>query len=363
MDVRSSQKDVKPFHKTENIIKAHPEDTLTSVLSLLSSSHDAAFVFDDKTFIGVVNPYYCLFQKSFAPTTKVKNCCIMPPRLNLNDTVERAAKLMMDSRIHYLPVFDRENFMAIISARRIITNILESPKLDITVGEYLKTVQPVITIQEDESISKAINLFKEHKISKLVVISPYKKLVGILALYDLLDYMSIPRERQQYASRAGNKSAFVDTPIKKFYKKNVLTIQPARSLRDAGKMIIDKQIGSVIVIDKKNIPLGIITSKNLLSLYIGKPQGSFIHIYTRHLSNASRTIVNIFSKRLVNMLGKREDVDEAVVTITEKKQGGVFEGVLQVIRKGKRLVIREEGKNLIELLRSLKQRGKNLISK
>ena len=52
--------------KENNIIKVSPEDHLSHVLSKLSTSHDAAFVFDDNDkYLGVINqPFEMLYLKA-----------------------------------------------------------------------------------------------------------------------------------------------------------------------------------------------------------------------------------------------------------------------------------------------------------
>ncbi|OGK14046.1 hypothetical protein A3H80_01075 [Candidatus Roizmanbacteria bacterium RIFCSPLOWO2_02_FULL_37_19] len=354
---------VRDFVKTDNIIKISPQESLTSALGLLSSSHDAAFIFQDDEFLGVINPYFCLIKKSYPAHTHINTALVKPPRVKGSDSLEEAARLMMESKIHYLPVFENDIFIGIISARRILSCIKDDERFQMSIGDFSGN-RNFITIHEDDYVSKAMSLFKDYKISKLVVISPTRKLLGVLTYYDVINYVSVPRERQNYASREGNKDAIMQKAVKNFYKHNVLTLTKQDTLFDVIKLILDKQIGSVVIIEPKMKPVGIVTTKDILKIFVGKPIFAPFELYTRNLSQTSAQMVGAFSQRLGSILNIRKGVRKAELTITEKKQGGVFEGVLSIFQKGKQMqIVRIETKDLKKLLKDLKRRGKRLLSR
>ena len=76
--------------KTKNIIKISLEDSLSSALSHLSSSHDAAFIFDDKKkFVGVINPYHALIHASYPGNAKVAHCLFHPQELSATSASQK----------------------------------------------------------------------------------------------------------------------------------------------------------------------------------------------------------------------------------------------------------------------------------
>src|SRR3989338_1866005 len=189
--------ELKDIIKTGKIIKISPEETLSSALSLTRTSHDAVFVFDEKnTFIGVINPYYCLIKSSFPGNAKVKHCLYHPPKVRVNFSIAKVAESFIESKIHYLPVFDdQDRFLGIISARHLLSYYLDSPWFAIPIKDILKMKnKPVITIYEEDTVSSAINTFKKTKVSKLIVLNKDLKLRGILSYYDLISYLVSPRD-------------------------------------------------------------------------------------------------------------------------------------------------------------------------
>lgn len=273
--------------KENNIIKIAPTDNLSQALSKLSSSHDAGFVFDeDGKYYGVINPYYTVIKSSYPGSTKVSHCLIHPPRLYINLPLTKVAQLLVQSKIHYLPVFDptqlgmfgkkKDRFLGIISARRVIKHISKLPIFSIKIGDFIKFKKLPVTIHESSTVSAALNLFKTHRFSKLIVVDGDGRLKGVLSYYDLISFMTQPKSKEKRGDRKGNKSKQINQPIKYFFKTTVLTLDEKRTLREAINLIIGKKIGSVIVVDQDKRPLNIITTQDLLNFYVREEkQGLF----------------------------------------------------------------------------------------
>lgn len=352
---------VKDVLKTTDIIRVNPEDTLTSALSLLTSSHDAAFVFDGDTFLGVVNPYHALIQKSYPANTKVKNSLIHPPKLKLTDSLQRAAQLMNESKLHYLPVFDKNTFQGIVTARRVMKHMMNNVDMHSSIVDTLKKRKKLITIDQDNFLSKALNLFKEKKVSKLVTVDKKGTLQGVLAYYDIIDYLTMPKERQNYASRQGSKTSVMKKAIKNFHKQHVLTVEADHTLKDAVRMMIDNSIGSVVLIDRSRKPIGIITTKDVLKLLDNHMPQSLVTIHGKSLSTGSQKIIDTFSKSFDAALQKAKGVVGADIMVKEKKQGGVFEAAVSILKEGaKGINISVEGKDLNKLLQDIRKKAKRL---
>lgn len=274
--------------KENNIIKVSPEDNLSRVLSKLSTSHDAAFVFNDEDkYIGIISPYFTMIKSSLPANTKVKNCLTHTAKVYLNYPLSKVCELFIQSKIHYLPVFDpkppdvqdksQENFLGIISARRILSYFSHQTFFKVKIEEIIKKKwQGLVTIFEDDTIARAIHLFKEKKISKLIVISHEKKLKGVLSYYDLIRLMISPKYSGHHSENGGEKINFNNYRVKNFQKSYILTLSKERFLIEAINLIVEKKIGSVIIIDKEKYPLGIITTRDILRFFIDNEKKMFL---------------------------------------------------------------------------------------
>jgi len=354
---------IKKIYKTKNILKVGPQETLHAIMPYFTSSHDAAFVFEDPKntvgFLGVVSPYHCIIKKSYPANTKAKHCLTHPAKVDMSMPIDKVSKMMMESKIHYLPVFADNKFEGIISARRLLSAIVESEKLsDTTIAQILATKKkPLISVFEQDPLSKALPLLKKHSISKLIVLSDGFKLAGVLSYYDIISFLSVPKERQGYAGK-GNKQPLLHSKVRNFAKKNVLTLTPERSLKDACNLILKKQIGSIIVVDGASHPIGIITTRDILSCYIQKPSPFRIDLVARGISEKSLGVVNAFIQDLNARFTHDESLEKAKVVVKEKSHGGVFEAIVSLFGKNNKMtVIKQEGKNLGKVLTSLRQKS------
>lgn len=265
--------------KESNIIRVSPEDHLSKVLSKLSTSHDAAFVFDeDDKYIGIVSPYFTMIKSSLPANTKVQHCLTHTSKIYLNYPLSKVCELFIQSKIHYLPVFDKEDkFLGIISARRILSYFKDMPIFKVKVETIInKRWKGLITVFEDDTITQAIHLFKTNKISKLIVINHDRKLKGVLSYYDLIKLMVSPKYSSHHGERVNEKISFYNYRVKNFAKNYVLTLSKEKHLIEVINLIVNKKIGSVIVVDKDRRPLGIITTRDILRFFIDNEKFSFI---------------------------------------------------------------------------------------
>lgn len=255
--------------KENAIIKVSPEDNLSKVLSKLSTSHDAAFVFDDNDkYLGIISPYFTMIKTSLPANTKVQHCLTHTAKVYLNYPLSKVCQLFIESKIHYLPVFDgKDKFIGIISARRILSYFKDLSIFKVNIEKIInKRWQGLVTVYEDDTITEAIHLFKNKKISKLIVTSHDRKLKGILSYYDLISLMISQKH-------SGN---FYNQRVKNFSKSYVLTLSKENHLIEAINLIINKKIGSVIIIDKERRPIGIITTRDILRFFIDNEKFAFI---------------------------------------------------------------------------------------
>lgn len=351
--------DYKDIVKTKNIIRITPGTSLSSALSQLSSSHDSAFVFDDQDhLLGVINPYYALIKTSYPGNAKVQHVLYHAPKIRNKYSISKVAQLFSESKLHYLPIIDdKDKFIGVASARHLLTLYRNSNLYNGTLGEYLKEKnQPVLTIYETDLVSAAISIFKNKRLSKLVVVDKSMKLKGVVTYYDLISNLMVPKRKGHRGDRkAGGKVSFHFQQVKNFAKSYVLTLELKDTLNDALNLILDKKIGSVIVVNERKIPIGVITTKDFLGFLIRGKKEKRIEVSGKDLSEQSRHILTGFFHSFKAWANKLPNVENVKLYIHEEKKGGVFKTVLSLIpTKGQATVVTKEGKNLLKLLKSIR---------
>lgn len=346
---------VKAIYKTDDIIKVGLEDTLSKALSKLHSSHDSAFVIDEENNLkGIVNPYYCVIKKSYPSNAKAKHCMFIPPKIQINTSIGKAAKMMIESKVHYLPVYENDIFTGILSARRLLDYIKRNHTFDIKLSEYIKRKKPLVTVFEDEFVSRAVHLFKQFRISKLVVVSRDYKLKGIVTHFDIVSYLSSPKDKKSINLK-GDKAPYMKKPLRNFMKSNVIKLKESSSIIKAVELILDKEIGSVVVIDDKDRPIGIITTKDILLTLVEKKKEPKFELVKQQLSSASEHLVRILSKRFIKKSERIGAVDKIKLTVKEEKSGNLYKAVVSFFSSENKVIhrISEEGYNLRKVLMNI----------
>ncbi len=256
--------------KTKGILYFSPEQKLSEALSQFKSSHDAVIVVDEKKrLLGVVSPYYAVIKRYYPPQTKLKHCLFHPPKIFLDTALDTAVRLMLESKIHYLPVRDIENrVLGIVTARRALKKGLRMEKSNHLIETILKNKSFLQSVNEQIDFNEVIRFFQTSKLSKLVVVNKENHLQGIISYFDLLPLFAEPKERKHFLDKSGEK-LFKNYKISQFIKRYTIKVSPKASLKEIIKLILDKEIGSVIVMRNGLEPQNIITTSDLLKyLYL-----------------------------------------------------------------------------------------------
>ena len=343
--------------QTDGIIKAFPEEILSSVLSRLPSSHSAAFIFDkEEKYLGVINPYYSVIKSSHPSNIKIEHCLFHAPHIKMQHTAGKIAEMMIQSKIHYLPVFDdQDKFIGMVSARNMLRTYESNNVYTIRIHEMIgRKKRPLVVVHEEETIGQALHIFKETKLSKLVVINKEGRLRGVLSYYDLISFLIAPKKKERGALNT-DKSSLQTKRVKHFLKSYVLTLSTNDFARDALHLILEKKIGSIVIIDPNNKPIDIITTRDLLGLLIYEPTVAKIEMSTQNLSLKSSLISKGFFERLKDKILRKKDISAAKLFVKEEKQGSLFKVVLSLFpKRGQPKVATEEGRSLEDVLKRVK---------
>ncbi len=137
---------------------------------------------------------------------------------------------------------------------------MPDPKL--TVGGWM-TPDP-ITIQEDATIIEAIHLLKERDIRRLPVMRG-GALVGLVTEKMLYGYMpakatSLDQWEVHYL--------LARTPVKAAMNPTPHTVHPDTLLADAARLLHDRKLNGVIVVDGDRKLVGLLTTTNALEALI-----------------------------------------------------------------------------------------------
>jgi len=132
----------------------------------------------------------------------------------------------------------------------------------LTVGDWM-TPNP-ITIEEDATVMEAIHLLKEKNIRRLPVMRA-GRLVGLVTERMLLGYMpaqgtSLDQWELHYLLSR--------TPVRQAMNPTPHTVTPDTALADAARLLHDRKLNGVLVMDAKGDLVGLLTTTNALEALI-----------------------------------------------------------------------------------------------
>ncbi len=120
------------------------------------------------------------------------------------------------------------------------------------------------TLMESNSVTDAQSVMDREKIHRLPVINEKKKLVGIVSKSDLLAAAPSPATTLTVYEM---NNLLAKLTIDKVMSKDVLTVTPETLVEDAARLLVDKNIGGLPVMQGE-ILVGIVTESDLFRLFI-----------------------------------------------------------------------------------------------
>ena len=170
-----------------------------------------------------------------------------------NETVGKALFLMKEYRKGAYPVVRNGFLEGIISDADMIKAI--SGPVGITVEEIM-TSKPVI-VKQHYMIAEAAKILVRGGFRRLPVVDSQKRLVGIITPFDIINFLLKGRR----LDRLGGEK----TPIGSIMAKKLITVQPDIDVYHAVRVILDKGVGGLPVVEEGNM-VGIVTENDIVRL-------------------------------------------------------------------------------------------------
>jgi CBS domain-containing protein len=236
---------------------------------------DAVIVTDGEAYRGVVSRRQ-LAESSNQPSAKVGSRAQNVPTVDRREDVREVARLMIGSDAKTLPVLDDGTLVGVVSTDAILEAV--RPYLDaVTVEDAYST--ELISATPTTSIGTALNQLREAQIAHLPVLDE-GNLVGMVSLYDVVDFTTRGGTRAQggspgggasggghggYGERGGDSDRLLDLPIRNLMSSSVATIDHDAPLDEAVEAMFDREISSLVVTESgEDAPLGILTKTDVI---------------------------------------------------------------------------------------------------
>lgn len=119
----------------------------------------------------------------------------------------------------------------------------------------------VITVRPEAQLSEAASLMRDHKVRHLPAVDETGRLVGIVTDRDLRQAIFDPGIRARLAEAA---EALETLPVREVMTWGVLTVRPDTDLRYAARLMRERKIGALPVVEGGKL-VGLVTETDLLA--------------------------------------------------------------------------------------------------
>ncbi len=209
---------------------------------------------------GVITRRAILRSRLDPATTKVKSLMVTAPQIGLDDPISKLAKLMIESGIRQLPLFDKSKLLGFVTVEGVIHAGVNA-EWGTTKVETIMTKAPH-TIESNRSVGAVLSLMREFGISHVPVMDS-GKLAGIVSIQDILENIYWPQRRQTTGDIVGEKIETLSVPVKGIMARHVISVDPQISLREAEKKMHEHDISCLTIVSGERL-VGMITRLDFL---------------------------------------------------------------------------------------------------
>jgi len=185
-----------------------------------------------------------------------KNVVSVKTSAKISDAIE----LMKEKNLGGLPVVDYENHVRAIITERDIANLFANRVSGIKVSQLMS--EKVITALSKTTIFEAERTMTTQGFRRLPIISD-GEVIGIITTMDIIRFFGSGSVFKYLQS--GTIIQVLNTPALEIATKDVLTITPDADAGQAAKIMRDKNIGALPVVENEKL-VGIITERDFFRI-------------------------------------------------------------------------------------------------
>ena len=258
-------------------------------------------VTNDGDYVGIISEKQ-LVKSHVEDNTKAAALVRSAPKIDRHEDVREVARMLVEGDVKIAPVYDGEKLAGVITEDAILDAVIEN--LDALIVEQIFTAE-VVTIGEKDRVGRAINLLREHGISRLPVTDDGGRLAGVITTHDIVDFVIRDDRRQGRHDRRGDIDRMLDLPVYDLMTSPVLTATPDESVREAVSRMLDNDVAGLVVTGEDDEIAGVVTKTDVLRALT--------------FTEEERMDVQITNVSLLDTIS-REEITNSITSVVDKYQ-------------------------------------------
>ncbi|MEM5814496.1 MAG: CBS domain-containing protein [Candidatus Aenigmatarchaeota archaeon] len=311
---------------TREVFAVKPSDSITTFVSLMEKEHiHESPVIDGKKLIGMVK-FDTLVARGITNPSKQKINSIMdfpPPTLKPDQSVEEAAEILFKTGLRALPVVEENKVTGLVAIWDVLDVAAGTKAFRQTTAGAIMSVAEVVG--RDSDIGTARVIMRERNISRLPVVDEAGKLVGILGTMDLIKAIKRPREKMTWYGMAAEMERVVSLPVSNVMNDHPPTAKKTDSLTDVVRIMNSRKCSGVTVTEG-DVPIGVVTIKDLLEVYIAGLAQKGVYYHAIGLEKEDEAVADTVQRMIADTIQKIAyivPVQFAMVHFKKHEAGGL----------------------------------------
>ncbi len=248
---------------TSEYVAVDHDERLGKVRAIFEADNPKGIVVtNDGEYSGVITQRQ-LVQSHVEDRAKANALERPAPKVERTDDVREVARVLVESGSKISPVFEADRLWGIVTEDAILEAVLAN--LDALRVADIYTNE-VVTVTEDTSLGRAINLLREHGISRLPVLDEDDLLSGMVTTHDIADVAVRDMDKSTRGERAGDIDRVLDIPVYDFMNSPVETAATSDSVQDAVERMLADDYGGLAVTPEGDdrVVEGVVTKTDVL---------------------------------------------------------------------------------------------------
>jgi CBS domain-containing protein/ribosome-associated translation inhibitor RaiA len=251
---------------TKNFEIVQSEDLLAKAFSRFPNENRALAVFSKdwrgrQKFEGILTEKALIYSKLDPKKNKVKSLVQNIGSVKMQDNLLDVTKKMFASQSFLIPVLENSVLKGFVTDKTIMQKIMQSDFSQTKVSE-LQTLN-LVFLKTNDSLGKAVALFREHGLSKAPVLDDSGRLRGILSFSDILKKAVYPKQKIKEQAIVPEKVKIFDNTVDKVMTEKVITIKEDDFLGNAINKMLSSNIKALVVLSGNRVK-GILSRRDIL---------------------------------------------------------------------------------------------------
>ena len=134
---------------------------------------------------------------------------------------------------------------------------------------------PVVTMASTTPIYDAIRIMSKEGFRRIPIANPgTKALEGIITATDIIDYLGGGKKFEIIQQKhGGNFFKAINEPVRLIMTKNVVSVKSSSKISEAVKLMKEKNLGGLPVVDEENRVRAIITERDIANMFADRMSG------------------------------------------------------------------------------------------